>query len=129
MQISSINNTTFTNKCLIQGSVADLKTISAKIYQNETNAVMFHPSGVVHPRQKYADVIIANDKDVKRVNKFLAGDKVWSEEYGKFGTEERAGNIIKHLWKGDEVKPLKSKDVLTAMNEGKFNYKTLDIEA
>ena len=128
MKISSINNNAFTSKCLIQGSVADLKMISGKIYQNETNAVMFHPSGVVHPRQSYADVIIANDKDVAKVNKFLASDKVWSEGYGKFGTDERAQNITKYLWKNDDLKPLKSKDVLAAMNEGRFDYKNLDIK-
>lgn len=127
MKINSINNNGFTSKCRIQGSVEDLKAISANIYQNNSKTVMFHPSAIVHPKQKYADVIIANEKDVEKVDKFLEGDLPFDKRFGEFGTKERGENIFRHIWGKEEIKTFDSKNVLQAINNNKFDYSTLDI--
>ena len=119
MKINSINNNGFTSKCRIQGRVEDLKAISANIYQNNSKTVMFHPSAIVHPKQKYTDVIIANEKDIEKVDKFL--------RFGEFGTKERGENIFRHIWGKEEIKTFDSKNILQAINNNKFDYRTLDI--
>lgn len=127
MRISSINDNTFKSKCLVQGSVSNLKEIAANVSKNSKDAVVFHPSGVVYSRQPYADIVIANGSDVQIVNNFLKSDKVFSKEYGEFGTPERAKNIYKSLWKED-AKSEKAETILNAMNNNRFNYQTLDIQ-
>ena len=129
MKTHSVSNPSFSSKCLIQGGVTELKMISINIHKNNTDTILFHPSAIIYPEQKYADVIIANDKDAKTVNEFLNTNKAWSSQFGKFGTSKRAENIIKYLWSNDTVSTYKASDVLTAIENNKFNYSTLNIEA
>ncbi len=129
MKTHSVSSNSFGSKCLIQGCVPELKMIAVNIHKNNTDTILFHPSAIIYPEQKYADVIIANDKDTKTVNEFLNTHKAWSSQFGEFGTSQRAENIIKYLWSNDTVSTYKASDVLTAIENNKFNYNTLNIEA
>ena len=129
MKTHPVSNNSFRSKCLIQGGVKELKMISVNIHKNNTDTILFHPSAIIYPGQRYADLVIANDKDAITVSEFLNTNKVWSQQFGKFGTSQRSENIIKYLWNDDAVSIYKASDVLTAIENNQFNYNTLNIEA
>lgn len=129
MKTDSVSSNPFRSKCLIQGGVKELKMISVSMNKNNKDTILFHPSAIIYPGQRYADLLIANDKDAQTVNEFLNTNNVWSQQFGKFGTSQRAENIMKYLWNNDAVSTYKASDVLTAIENNQFNYNTLNIEA
>lgn len=128
MKTHSVSSNSFRSKCLIQGDVTMLKKIAADIHKNNTDAILFHPSAIIYSKQNYADVIVANNKDTQKVKKFL-DTNAWSSQFGEFGTNQRAKNIIEYLWGNDTVSTYRASDVLTAIENNHFNYNTLNIEA